>query len=162
MCNHYYACAQYITILNRARLVSHHHVPSPTLLISPYVSSVPLPSFTLSPPPSSLIPPAPSSLLPPSLHPPSPGTYLLSGGEECVLVVWQLASCKSHYRPRLGAQITRIACAPADQSFAISLQNNSKYVRVCFFAVFSSETVEDIEALVVLGDKNAVILLSQS
>lgn len=118
----------------------------------------PLPSFTLS----SLIPPAPSSLLPPSLHPPSPGTYLLSGGEECVLVVWQLASCKSHYRPRLGAQITRIACAPADQSFAISLQNNSKYVRVCFFAVFSSETVEDIEALVVLGDKNEVILLSQS
>jgi NET1-associated nuclear protein 1 (U3 small nucleolar RNA-associated protein 17) len=54
----------------------------------------------------------------------SDGTYLLSGGEECVLVVWQLASCKSHYRPRLGAQITRIACAPSDQSFAVSLQNN--------------------------------------
>lgn len=59
----------------------------------------------------------------------SPGTYLLSGGEECVLVLWQLSSCKSHYRPRLGAQITRIACDPTDQSFAISLQNNSKHVR---------------------------------
>ena len=67
MCNHYYACAQYITILNRACLVSHHHVPSPTLLISPYVSSVPLPSFTLSP----LSPSPPSShlLLPPYFPP---------------------------------------------------------------------------------------------
>ena len=44
-----------------------------------------------------------------------------------MLVVWQLASCKSHYRPRLGAQITRVACSPTDQSFAISLQNNSEY-----------------------------------
>ena len=66
------------------------------------------------------------SSLPPTSLPPPPGTYLLSGGEECVLVVWQLASCKSHYRPRLGAQITRIACAPSDQSFAVSLQNNGK------------------------------------
>ena len=38
-----------------------------------------------------------------------------------------MSSNTSHFRPRLGAQITRIACAPADQSFAISLQNNGHY-----------------------------------
>jgi NET1-associated nuclear protein 1 (U3 small nucleolar RNA-associated protein 17) len=52
------------------------------------------------------------------------GTFLLSGGEECVLVVWQLGLNEKHFRPRLGAPITRVSCAPADQNFAVSLQNN--------------------------------------
>ena len=63
--------------------------------------------------------------LPPLPLFPSPGTFLLSGGEECVLVVWQLALNEKHFRPRLGAPITRVSCAPADQNFAVSLQNNS-------------------------------------
>jgi hypothetical protein len=57
----------------------------------------------------------------------TPGTFLLSGGEECVLVVWQLGLNEKHFRPRLGAPITRVSCAPADQNFAVSLQNNSKH-----------------------------------
>ena len=52
------------------------------------------------------------------------GTYLLSGGEEAVLVLWQLATEQKHFRPRLGAPIVGVACCPGDQTYAISLQNN--------------------------------------
>ena len=59
------------------------------------------------------------------LFSPHPGTHLLSGGEEGVMVVWQVTTHRSYFRPRLGSQITRVASGPKDQSFAISLQNNS-------------------------------------
>ncbi len=52
------------------------------------------------------------------------GTYLLSGGEEAVLVLWQLANEQKHFRPRLGAPIVGVACCPGDQTFAVSLNNN--------------------------------------
>ena len=93
------------------------------------LSLSPSPSLSLSLPSLSLPSPYPLS---PSVPPPSLsiGTYLLSGGEECVLVVWQLASQRSHYRPRLGAQITRVACSPEDKSFAVSLQNNSNTITI--------------------------------
>ena len=59
------------------------------------------------------------------LHLYSPqGTYLLSGGEESVLVLWQLATEQKHFRPRLSAPIVGVACCPGDQTFAASLESN--------------------------------------
>ena len=66
-------------------------------------------------------------LLPPSSIP-HPGTYLLSGGEESVLVLWQLDTHKKQFRPRLGSPITRVACSPGDKYFTLSLQNNGRHM----------------------------------
>lgn len=52
------------------------------------------------------------------------GTYLLSGGEEAVLVLWQLPKETKHFRPRLGAPIVGVACSHGDGTFAVSLANN--------------------------------------
>jgi NET1-associated nuclear protein 1 (U3 small nucleolar RNA-associated protein 17) len=40
----------------------------------------------------------------------SNGAYLLSGGEESVLVIWQLHTGKKEFVPRVGAPIDTIAC----------------------------------------------------
>ena len=54
------------------------------------------------------------------------GTFLLSGGEESVLVLWQLDKKLSQFRPRLGAStIEQISCSPDDGYYAVSLQSNS-------------------------------------
>jgi len=53
------------------------------------------------------------------------GTFLLSGGEESVLVLWQLDKNLSQFRPRLGASmIEQISCSPDDACYAVSLQSN--------------------------------------
>ena len=100
-------------------LVIRQILPS-SLPPSPFLS----PSHSLSFPPSLPLP------LPPS--PPSPGTYLLSGGEESVLVLWQLDTHTRQFRPRLGSPIVRVACSPGDSYFCISLQSNGKGVGVVF------------------------------
>ncbi|KAL0569498.1 NET1-associated nuclear protein 1 [Marasmius crinis-equi] len=41
------------------------------------------------------------------------GAYLLSGGEEAVLVIWQLHSGKKEFVPRVGAPIQTISLSPA-------------------------------------------------
>ena len=55
------------------------------------------------------------------------GSYLLSGGEESVLVLWQLDSHKKQFRPRLGSPISKLACCHGDGYFAISLQSNGRF-----------------------------------
>ena len=58
---------------------------------------------------------------------PSPtGSYLLSGGEESVLVLWQLDSHKKQFRPRLGSPISKLACCHGDSYFAVSLHSNGE------------------------------------
>lgn len=54
------------------------------------------------------------------------GTYLLSGGEESVLVLWQLETHKKQFRPRLGSPITKVACSPGDKYFTVGLQSNGE------------------------------------
>ena len=61
----------------------------------------------------------------PTLAPPT-GTYLLSGGEEGVLVLWQLDTNKKQFRPRLGSPITRLACCPGDKFFTVGLESNGE------------------------------------
>ena len=43
------------------------------------------------------------------------GAYLLSGGEEAVLVIWQLHTNKKEFVPRVGAPILTIAISPAGE-----------------------------------------------
>ena len=52
------------------------------------------------------------------------GTYLISGGEEGVLVIWQLATETKHFRPRLGAPIVGVACCRGDEVYGVGLANN--------------------------------------
>ncbi|KZP28826.1 WD40 repeat-like protein [Athelia psychrophila] len=44
------------------------------------------------------------------------GAYLLSGGEESVLVIWQLHTGKKEFVPRLGAPLTSVAVAMTAES----------------------------------------------
>lgn len=57
------------------------------------------------------------------------GAYLLSGGEEAVLVLWQLSSKSREYVPRLGAPINSIAVADGtdgrEQEFVLALADGS-------------------------------------
>ena len=129
-------------ILSPSRLPPIHTLPpffpftcfssspfSPLLFSFFLSSSSSLSSSFCSPfplPPSSTTPPHP-----PTSHLPPPGTYLLSGGEESVLVLWQLDTHKRQFRPRLGSPITRVACSPGDKYFTLSLQNNGTHMLCC-------------------------------
>lgn len=57
------------------------------------------------------------------------GAYLLSGGEESVLVVWQLESGHREYLPRLGAPIQSVSVVPStserEQEYLLSLVDGS-------------------------------------
>ncbi|KAL4433604.1 hypothetical protein ABPG75_000045 [Micractinium tetrahymenae] len=53
------------------------------------------------------------------------GTYMLSGGHEGVLVVWDVSSGRRAYLPRLGSCLQSIACCSGDPSrVAVSLSDN--------------------------------------
>ncbi|XP_064402789.1 uncharacterized protein LOC135348488 isoform X3 [Halichondria panicea] len=62
----------------------------------------------------------PSGNDPPSTH----CTYLVSGGEEGVLVLWKLDTHKREFHSRLGSPITHLACSPGDKYFTVGLQSN--------------------------------------
>jgi len=51
-------------------------------------------------------------------------TYLISGGKEAVLVIWQLYTGRRHYIPALGATITRLAISPNSKHYAVSTAAN--------------------------------------
>lgn len=53
----------------------------------------------------------------------SNGAYLLSGGEEAVLVIWQLHSGKKEFVPRLGAPISTLGVSrgPGEESYLVGL-----------------------------------------
>lgn len=53
------------------------------------------------------------------------GVYLLSGGLEGVLVVWQLETGKRNYLPRLGGQVVSITPSLHPSLFAIACMDNS-------------------------------------
>ncbi|KAG0379289.1 hypothetical protein BGX24_000977 [Mortierella sp. AD032] len=55
----------------------------------------------------------------------SDGTYLLSGGEESVLVIWQLGTGHKQFLPRLGSEIKHITVSPDDAFYAMGHQDNS-------------------------------------
>lgn len=53
---------------------------------------------------------------------------MLSGGEEAVLVIWQLPTRHATFVPRLGSEIRTISISPDSMSYAIS--QNGNMVRV--------------------------------
>lgn len=56
------------------------------------------------------------------------GNYLISGGKETVLVLWQLSTGKQQHLPHLTAAIENIVVSPSGASYAVSLANNSVIV----------------------------------
>lgn len=69
------------------------------------------------------------------------GNALLSGGQENVLVSWQLANQTKDFMPRLGAEITAISISPNFEFYATCLSDNSiKLIKTTNKAV-SSVTV---------------------
>lgn len=53
------------------------------------------------------------------------GVYLLSGGEEPVLVLWQLETGHRQYLPRVGGEIKSITISPNQSLYALSQADNS-------------------------------------
>ena len=53
------------------------------------------------------------------------GHYLLSGGEEAVLVIWQLRTLKQTFLPRLGATIVSISVSPNGETYVVGTENNA-------------------------------------
>jgi NET1-associated nuclear protein 1 (U3 small nucleolar RNA-associated protein 17) len=56
------------------------------------------------------------------------GNYLISGGDETVLVIWQLSTGKQQHLPHLTAAIENIVVSPIGSSYAVTLANNSVVV----------------------------------
>eukprot|EP00122_Pirum_gemmata_P010733 Pgem_evm1s9934 len=55
----------------------------------------------------------------------SDGEYLISGGMESVLVIWQLQTGNKNFLPRLGGEILSLSISPNEKLFAVSLGDNS-------------------------------------
>ncbi|KAF2262631.1 WD40 repeat-like protein [Lojkania enalia] len=53
------------------------------------------------------------------------GNYLISGGNETVIVIWQLSTGKQQHLPHLTAAIENIVVSPTGTSYSVSLANNS-------------------------------------
>ena len=53
------------------------------------------------------------------------GHYLLSGGEEAVLVIWQLRTLKQTFLPRLGATIVSISVSPNGETYVVGTEDNA-------------------------------------
>ena len=57
------------------------------------------------------------------------GSYILSGGEEAVLVLWQYKTHYKQFLPRLGAPIKHISSSPDDTLISVSHIDNGKVVQ---------------------------------
>jgi len=56
------------------------------------------------------------------------GKYVISGGSETVLVIWQLETGFKQFLPHLGATIQNIAISPRGSSYGVGFTNNSVMV----------------------------------
>ena len=52
------------------------------------------------------------------------GIYLISGGEEAVLVIWQLQTGRRQFIPGLGTAISHISVSPNSKYYAVSTSGN--------------------------------------
>ncbi|KAI8388924.1 WD40-repeat-containing domain protein [Radiomyces spectabilis] len=53
------------------------------------------------------------------------GAYLMSGGEEAVLVLWQLETTHKQFLPRMGGAIQSISISPDHKYYCLALGDNS-------------------------------------
>lgn len=56
------------------------------------------------------------------------GNYIISGGSETVLVLWQLDTAKKQFLPHLSAAIQNIVVSPTGSSYAVRLADNSAMI----------------------------------
>ncbi|KAK2754741.1 hypothetical protein FQN54_006874 [Arachnomyces sp. PD_36] len=56
------------------------------------------------------------------------GNYIISGGVETVLVLWQLDTGRKQFLPHLSSQICNITVSPVGDSYAVKLADNSVMV----------------------------------
>lgn len=56
------------------------------------------------------------------------GNYLISGGRETVLVLWQLDTNKNQHLPHLSSEIMNVSVSPRGSSYAVRLGDNSVMV----------------------------------
>ncbi|KAJ1726561.1 NET1-associated nuclear protein 1, partial [Coemansia biformis] len=71
------------------------------------------------------------------------GSTMLSGGEEGVLVLWQLATESRDYLPRLGSDIIGIAVSPDQMYYAVTLRDNT--IRI--FSAMNKSLVSSLQGL---------------
>src|ERR1700733_11875966 len=56
------------------------------------------------------------------------GNYIISGGSETVLVLWQLDTGKQQFLPHMSATIQNIVVSPTGTSYGIQLADNSAMI----------------------------------
>ncbi|KAF2501823.1 WD40 repeat-like protein [Lophium mytilinum] len=56
------------------------------------------------------------------------GNYLISGGKETVLVIWQLSTGKKEHLPHLTSEIESVVVSPSGTSYGVRLADNSLIV----------------------------------
>lgn len=56
------------------------------------------------------------------------GKYVISGGQETVLVIWQLETGRKDTLPHLGAPIENVVVSPQGSSYAVRLADNSAMI----------------------------------
>ena len=56
------------------------------------------------------------------------GNYVISGGQETTLVLWQLETAHRQHLPHLGAAIESVVVSPSGSSYAIRLADNSAMI----------------------------------
>ncbi|EPE24658.1 WD40 repeat-like protein [Glarea lozoyensis ATCC 20868] len=56
------------------------------------------------------------------------GNYIISGGNETVLVIWQLDTGSHQYLPHLSSTIQQIVVSPTGSSYAVQLADNSAMI----------------------------------
>jgi NET1-associated nuclear protein 1 (U3 small nucleolar RNA-associated protein 17) len=56
------------------------------------------------------------------------GNYIISGGSETVLVLWQLDTGKQQFLPHMSATILNVVVSPTGSSYAVQLADNSAMV----------------------------------
>ena len=56
------------------------------------------------------------------------GNYVISGGQETTLVLWQLETAHRQHLPHLGAAIESVVVSPSGSSYAVRLADNSAMI----------------------------------
>ncbi|KAI8074211.1 uncharacterized protein B0P05DRAFT_473135 [Gilbertella persicaria] len=84
------------------------------------------------------------------------GSYLLSGGEESVLVIWQLETGYKQFLPRLGGGIASIAITPNHRFYCVGLDDNS----ICLVNSVTQSMEQVIQGLQYAQADNALNPLS--
>ncbi|CAF4150298.1 unnamed protein product, partial [Rotaria sordida] len=79
------------------------------------------------------------------------GSYLLSGGNECVLVKWLYRKSEPTFRPRLGAPIIHLSSSN-DQTFYVSTHSDN-----CLHIIGSNLSIEQT-----IGGINHIFLPQQA